>query len=318
MKEVARASTERSGESISINQKTLDKIVSMAGKFISSDGTVRTSIPFVSLMRSSRPTPLAHGVLTPSFCLLIQGKKTFHRGNEIVSYVAGDYLASVIDMPGAGQVVDASKDSPYIGIRVELTAKEMADVIMDAKITISAGDKLKPAAFVGKSDAELLDLVIKMLRLLDNPKDATFLAGHLKREMIYRLLAGKYGHLFYQNAVIEQRVAGIGKAITWVKENFSEPLNVEKLAKSSNMSVSTLHHKFKAVTSMAPLQYQKKLRLQEARRLMMSGAVDATTAALEVGYESPSQFNREYRRLFGLPPLQDIKAMRKKSIVSGP
>ena len=250
--------------------------------------------------------------------MLIQGKKTFHLGNEIVQYVAGDYLASVIDMPGAGQITGATKDAPYIGVRIELPAKEIADVIVEAKIVVGPGDKLNPAAFVGKSDAELLDLVIKMLRLLDGPKDSAFLAGHLKREMIYRLLTGNYGHLFYQNAAVEQRIGGIGKAISWVQENFSEPLDVERLAKYNNMSVSTLHHKFKAVTTMAPLQYQKNLRLQEARRLLMSGAVDATTAALEVGYESPSQFNREYRRLIGLPPLKDIKALRKKSIVSGP
>jgi AraC-like DNA-binding protein len=319
MTEVVRMrNSEVSDVSVSIHQRTLDKIVALAVKFISSEGTSRTSIPFLSLMTSSRPTPLAYGVLTPSFCMLIQGKKTFHRGNDVVRYVAGDYLASVIDMPGAGQVIEASKSSPYIGIRVELTAKEIMDVVLDAQITITSGDRLKPAAFVGKADSELLDLIIKMLRLLEKQKDAAFLAGHLRREMIYRLLTGECGHLFYQNAVIEQRVAGIGKAIAWVKENFSEPLDVEKLAKSSNMSVSTLHHKFKAVTAMAPLQYQKKLRLQEARRLLMSGSVDATTAALEVGYESPSQFNREYRRLFGLPPLQDIKAMRKKSIVSEP
>jgi hypothetical protein len=139
---VVRArNTEFSDASVSIHQRTLDKIVTLAEKFISSDGTVRTSIPFLSLMRSSRPTPLSHGVLTPSFCMLIQGKKTFHRGNEVVPYVAGDYLASVIDMPGAGQVLDATRNSPYIGIRVELTAKEIADVIMDAKITVDAREQ---------------------------------------------------------------------------------------------------------------------------------------------------------------------------------
>src|SRR5258708_37386970 len=139
--------------------------------------------------------------------------------------------------------------------------------------------------------------------LNDKPKEAPFLSALIKREMIYILLSGDYGHLFFQQVFFDQQADGVGKAIAWIKENYARSFTVEELAKSSNLSVSGLHHKFKAITTLGPLQYQKQLRLLEARRLMLSGSMDATTAALEVGYASPSQFSREYRRLFGLPPL---------------
>ncbi len=152
----------------------------------------------------------------------------------------------------------------------------------------------------------------KLLRLLDKPRDAAFLAASLKREILYRLLTGENGHLIYRNLVIDRQQLGIGKAIEWLKQNFARHFQIEELAKAANMSVSSLHHKFKAVTAMGPLQYQKQLRLNEARKLLLSGSMDASTAAYQVGYESQSQFSREYRRLFGAPPMQDVKSLRTK------
>ena len=163
---------------------------------------------------------------------------------------------------------------------------------------------------VRTSFADFLDLFIRLLKLLDTPQEARFLSALIKREMIFHLLSGDSGDFFFQQVLFERQGEGVGKAIAWIKDHYAHTFTVEELAQLNNMSVSGLHHKFKAITTMGPLQYQKRLRLQEARRLMLSGRVDATTAALEVGYESPSQFSREYRRLFGLPPLQDIKAVR--------
>jgi AraC-like DNA-binding protein len=221
----------------------------------------------------------------------------------------------MIDMPASGQVIGVTKESPYIGLRIDFTTTEIASVVMEAEINVKSKDKmLSTAAFVGRSDADLLDIFIRLLKLIDKPREAQFLSALIKREMIFNLLSGDYGYLFLQQALFDQQADGIGKAIAWIKENFSRSFTVEELAKSSSMSVSGLHHKFKAITTMGPLQYQKQLRLQEARRLMLSGSMDATIAALEVGYESPSQFTREYRRLFGLPPLKDIKAVRESSV----
>ncbi len=220
----------------------------------------------------------------------------------------------MIDIPASAQIIGATKKFPYIGLRIDFTTKEIASVVMEAEINVKPKDKkLNIGAFLGKSDADLLDVCIRLLKLLDKPEEARFLSALIKREMIFHVLSGDYGHLFFQPVLFDQQADGVGKAIAWIKEHYARSFTVEELAQSTNMSVSGLHHKFKAITTMGPLQYQKHLRLQEARRLMLSGAMDATTAALEVGYDSPSQFSREYRRLFGLPPLQDIKAVRNSS-----
>ncbi|OOM70179.1 AraC family transcriptional regulator [Clostridium sp. BL-8] len=289
-------------------QDLLSQIIAMTEKITYAEGNTKTIIPFLTINRHTYAFPLTPGVLTPSLCIILQGMKELHLGKETVYYYAGDYVASLIDIPASGQVINASKDSPFIGLRIDFTTKEIASVAMEIEISFKPNKKNSTlGAFVGKSDFELLDLFIRLFKLIENPKGIEFLSKHIKRELIFRLLTGEYAHLFYQQALFEQNTDGIGKAIAWIRENYSKAFNVEELAKSNNMSVSTLQHKFKAITTMGPLQYQKQLRLQEARRLMLSGTMDATSAAMEVGYESPSQFSREYRKLFGLPPKQDIR-----------
>ncbi|WP_308633879.1 AraC family transcriptional regulator [Paenibacillus silvisoli] len=294
----------------------LDQLLTMAASLHLAEGRTETSVPFFSLVRRSQPTAIVPGVLTPSFCLILQGAKKLHLGQDTIYYGPGDYLVSLIDIPASGQVVGATPQSPYIGLRIDLTAEEIASVMTDSGIGVKPIDsKLGPGAYVGKSDEHLQLLFIRLLELRGKPEaEIRFLSSLIKREMIFRLLTGDHGHLFVQRVFMEQQDEGINKAIEWIKENYNRTFTIEEVAKSSKMSVSGLHHKFKAVTTMAPQQYQKQLRLQEARRLMLSGSANATTAALEVGYESPAQFNREYRRLFGLPPLQDIKAFHRKPI----
>lgn len=292
----------------------LDELIAMTERMLQTNGRMQTTVPFFSISRNSRQTPPIPSVLTPSFCLILQGTKKVHLGKDIATAYPGEYLASLIDLPATAQVVGSTEEQPYICLRIDFTAKEIADVIMEAEIEIGQAEgKQNAGAFIGKSDPELLEMFRRLLQLCENPKKARFLSPMLKREMIFHLLSGDYGHLFIQQALFEQQGGGIGQAIAWIKDNYSSTFTVEELAKANNMSVSGLHHKFKAITAMGPLQYQKQLRLQEARRLMLSGAADATTAALEVGYESPSQFSREYRRLFGLPPLKDIKAVQKNA-----
>lgn len=301
-------------ESNSIHQKVLDRLITMTERITNAEGRTQTPIPFLSLVRHSHQTPLIPVVLTPSLCLILQGTKQLRLGQDMLQYHAGDYLASVIDIPAPAQIIGATKQFPYIGLRIDFTTQEVASVVMEADINVKPQEnKLNTAAFIGKSDADFLDICTRLLKLLDKPKEAPFLSALIKREMLFHLLSGDSGHLFFQPVLFDQQADGIGKAIAWIREHYARSFTVEELATSNNMSVSGLHHQFKAITTMGPLQYQKHLRLQEARRLMLSGSMDATTAALEVGYQSPSQFSREYRRLFGLPPLQDIKAVRKSS-----
>jgi AraC-like DNA-binding protein len=302
---------------MSEHQLKLDHMIALIEGITRAEGRIKTIIPFLTIIRNTHQTPPIPAVLTPAFCLILQGAKRIHFGQDIIDCHAGHFLASVINMPGLAQVVGASKKSPYIGLRLDLTTKEIASVMMEAEIKIKPKDKkLNIGTFIGEADTDLLDLFIRLLKTLDKPKEAGFLSTLIKREMIFNLLSGDYGHLFFQQVFFDQQADGIGKAIAWIEENYARSFTVDELAQATNMSVSGLHHKFKAITTMGPLQYQKQLRLQEARRLMLSGSVDATTAAMEVGYESPSQFSREYRRLFGLPPFKDITALRKLSALS--
>lgn len=294
----------------------LGKVLKITEQATHADGRIQTNIPFLSTIRYSQQTSRIAGVLTPSICLILQGTKKLHLGQEVIYYHAGDYLVSVIDLPASGQIIGASKQSPYIGLRIDFTSMEIASVVMEAGINfISRENKLKPGAYVGKTDEGLLELIERLLKLIDKPNEAGFLASLIKREMIFHLLSGEAGHIFFQQMRIDQQDDGIGKAIAWIKENYFRPLKIKELAESTNMSVSGLHHKFKAVTTMGPLQYQKQLRLQEARRLMLSGECNVTVAAMEVGYENSSQFSREYRRLFGFSPSKDIKKLRMSAEV---
>lgn len=297
-------------------QEVLNQLAALCEKNVTADGEVDTAIPFITLYKSSHETPELPGILTPSICLILQGTKNIHLNQDIIEYNAGDYVASLIDFPVSAQVIGASKDKPYVGLRVEFTAKEIFSVMMDAKINVnSKGNKISTAAFIGKSNFELLDLLMRLLKLLDRPESIHFLSSLIKREIIYHLLIGDYGRLFLQQAFIDSNIDSIGRAISLIKENLSKAFTVQELAKLCNMSVSGIHHKFKEIVNMGPLQYQKNLRLQEARRLLVSGSMSVGDAALKVGYESASQFNREYRRLFGLPPLQDIKGLHTNSKV---
>ncbi|MFW2502777.1 AraC family transcriptional regulator [Clostridium diolis] len=293
-------------------QKALYTIIEMTERIAQTDGNTKTIVPFFSVTRHSHEIPITPGVMNPAFSIILQGRKEFHFGDETIHFNAGDFAASIIDMPVSVQVIGASKELPCISLRIDFTTSEIASVILDAKIEFNIKNKnLYLGAFVGKSDEELLDLFIRLLKLINKSKDTYFLSQLIKREIIYHLLSGEYGYLFFQQVLAEQQADGIGKAIEWIKENYKRSFTVEELAKSNNMSVSGLHHKFKAVTAIGPLQYQKELRLHEARRLMFSDSIDVTTAAMEVGYESSSQFTREYKRLFGQPPLKHIRALRK-------
>jgi AraC-like DNA-binding protein len=300
------------GEALPDCSRKISEIIAMTEKLSLAEGRNKTIIPYLTISRNSHKTPLIPSVLTPSFCLILQGKKRLYLGQDILEYHPGDYLVSMINLPAFAQISGASSQTPYMGLRIDFTTQEIASVVTEAEISIKPKNrKLNTAAFIGKSDEDLLDLFLRLLKLTGKPKEAAYVSALIKHEMIFNLLSGDYGYLFFQQVLFDQKSDGVGQAIEWINQNYTRSFTARELAEAYNMSVSGLHHKFKAITAMGPLQYQKQLRLQEARRLMLSGSMDATTAALEVGYESPSQFSREYRRLFGLPPLKDIQAVRK-------
>lgn len=297
-------------------ENILKDLSSLALKHSKIDGQNPTAIPFFEILKSSKPSPIRHGILQPSFCVILQGNKKVFVGDEVWNYGPGVYLASIIDIPAAGQIVGATQKNPYLGLRIEYTAEEITSVIMDAKIDLSSVSKIKPGAFLAEANEKVLQSFMKLFELLESAEDKSYLSQLLKKELIYHLLMSDAGPLFAQNLILSPSNLGLGKAINWLRENYDKAFKIEELAKKSNMSVSSLHHKFKTFASMGPLQYQKQLRLQEARRLLMNGEEDdATNVALRVGYESPSQFSREYRRLFGLPPIQDAKVLKKMTIM---
>jgi AraC-like DNA-binding protein len=285
-------------------------IVALAKRYATAEGATETILPSLALIRWHRPTLLRRGILQPSVCIVLQGRKKVHIGKEIIPYGAGGYLAAAINMPVAGQVVSATASRPYLCAAFALPPAEVAAVLADAQLRHRPASQSVSAAVVGQADDKVLEVVLRFLKALDNADDAAFLAPSLRRELIYRLLTGPSGPIFYQSVCFDRSALGIGRALEWLKDNYKQPLKIDALAKIGRMSVSSLHHKFKAVTTMGPLQYQKQLRLGEARRLLLGGLADATTAAYEVGYVSSSQFSREYRRLFGLPPVRDAKKLR--------
>ncbi|CDY79828.1 Transcriptional regulator, AraC family [Caballeronia glathei] len=274
------------------------------------EGTVETAVPGFFVHRIMNPGGPKPGIQTPVLGLIAQGSKRVMVGDEVYVYDPMHYLVSSVDLPVMGQVTVASATEPYLGLRLDLDVEEITELIRDEKLPPAAHSDASRGLYVNRLGAPMLDAVLRLLRLLDTPEDIPILAPLVKREILYRLLMNGQGARLRQIALTDSQTQRIAKAILLLRQNFDQPLRVEAIARDVHMSVSSLHHHFKAVTAMSPLQYQKQLRLQEARRLMLLDMADAATAAHRVGYESASQFSREYSRLFGAPPLRDTRRWR--------
>jgi AraC-like DNA-binding protein len=274
------------------------------------DGIHETPFDPLVLFRMSSPSAPIHGVYEPALCLVAQGSKQVMLANEVYRYDPANYLLVSVDLPIISQVTEATSDLPYLGLRLNLDPVQIGELIMEAELPALPADGSGRGLAVSRPDAQLLDAVVRLLRLLESPRDLRMLGPLVAREVLYRLLVGEQGAQLRRLALANSLARRVGKAIEWLKRHYSEPLRIDDLASAVNMSPSALHHHFKAVTAMSPLQYQKKLRLQEARRLMLGQDLDAASAGFRVGYESPSQFSREYRRMFGAPPLRDITRLR--------
>jgi AraC-like DNA-binding protein len=273
-------------------------------------GANATAIGGLNLYRCTGLTPAYSTIYEPSLAVIVRGRKRVVVGDETYLYDESRFLLTAVDMPTIANIMEATPDQPHLAIMLRLdleTARQMiADIDIAAIETCNAG----AAMATGPATLELLDAVNRLLGLLDVPHDIPILGRLIEREILYRLLTGPTGARLRQTVSLGTQANRAARVIAWLRGNFVLPVRVEALADVAGMGVSTLHHHFRALTAMSPLQYQKHLRLHEARRLMLSEAIDAGTAAMRVGYESPTQFSREYRRLFGAPPKRDVEALR--------
>ncbi|SDJ29579.1 AraC family transcriptional regulator [Natribacillus halophilus] len=279
---------------------------------IPGDGVNETAIPSLFFMRQSTKIGPSYGNYKPSLCLVVQGAKDVWLAEELFKYSPTDYLVASVDLPVTAQVTEASADVPYLGFKLEFTPEQILDVLSDSEISINPKENAKRGMFVSHMEPTLLDAVLRLARLLDNPQDIPVLAPLFKKEILYRLLQGMNGNTLKQIAIEGSSTYRIRNVIEHIMNNFDRSYRIEELAEKANMSVSSLHRHFKEVTAMSPIQLQKQLRLQEARRLLLIESTDATDVAFQVGYESPSQFSREYSRMFGFPPREDIKRLRRQ------
>ena len=230
--------------------------------------------------------------------------------DEVYLYGPEQCLVVSIDLPVTGQVIEATPTAPYLCVRLDLDPGELGTLMMETGLDVPSKQQPSRALSLSPVSSQLLDATIRLVRLLETPQDITVLAPLIVREILYRLLFGEYGARLRQIALADHQLHAINRALNWLKWNYSAPFRVDAIAREACMSPSALHPHFKTVTAMSPLQYQKQLRLQEARRLMLGHGMDAATASHRVGYDSPSQFSREYKRLFGAPPSRDIARLK--------
>lgn len=290
---------------------TYQKMAAIIARYATRDEDYASPIDGLYFSRRSSPTQPIYTAQWPCFALVLQGTKSLTLGQEVYRYGVGDYLVVSLDLPVVSRVTKASPGTPHLGLGLAINPDCLKDVTArghPASMPPAAGEMRGVA--VNKASGELLDAALRLLRLLDTPDDIPAMAPLIEQEILYRLLRGPTGPRLLQIAMAETPSNRIAGAIAWLKGNFTRPMRIEKLAEHVGMSVSSLHHHFKAVTAMTPMQYQKQLRLHEARRLMLVERVDVGTAGYAVGYQSPSQFSREYSRLYGKSPLRDVGGLR--------
>ncbi|MEK3715298.1 AraC family transcriptional regulator [Paenibacillus sp. FSL R7-0333] len=295
-------------------QKTYFKQLELAQlveKFSGADGEHATLIPSLHLVRDSRSEVPICRIQKPSLCIVAQGEKVIMLADERYKYGVSDYLAVSLDVPITGRATQASRESPYLAIRLDIEASQIVQIMKETELLQGRTNRYHRGLFVGTMNNALLDAAVRLVGLLETPKDIPALAPLVIREIYYRLLSDDQGDVFKQIAMAGSNYASIAKVVERIKREYNQPLRIEELAELANMSSSSLYRHFKEVTAMTPVQYQKQIRLQEARRRLLTESTHVADIAFEVGYESPSQFSREYARLFGFSPMSDIKQFIK-------
>lgn len=290
----------------------LDELSRLIAQHTRTDGMIATAVPRLSLVRMSKPTEPVQGVQQPALCLIAQGSKQVMLAEEIYDYGPARHLIASADLPITGQVIEADAARPYLSLKLDLDMNALAAMLMEVPLPVpgTPSKSCGKALCLSRTDPQLLDAAVRLVRLLDTPEDIPVLAPLIERELLYRLLRGDQAEKLRRMLMPESRLSQVNRAIAWIRQHYDQPFSIEQVAREARMSTSSLHEHFREVTAMSPLQYQKQLRLQEARRLILAEALDAASAAHRVGYDSPSQFSREYRRLFGAPPIQDVSRLK--------
>jgi len=289
----------------------LEALAKSIARWTDKSDHLETAISGLALYRRDETTQPASGMYEPSLCLIAQGAKRVLLGDDSYVYDAHHFLITSVDLPTVWQIIKASREKPCLGLVLKLDLREISQLMVDSNLPPPRAQQSCRGMAIGGVTLPLLTAFQRLIDLLAEPKDIPILAPIIQREILYRLLVGDQGTRLRQIASAGSQSQQVARAIDWLKSNFTRPLRIDDLASHVHMSPSTFHHHFRTLTAMSPLQYQKWLRLNEARRLMLTENTDAATAAFNVGYESPSQFSREYSRLFGAPPLRDITNLRQ-------
>jgi AraC-like DNA-binding protein len=317
MKEMKERKTSDNGvpsrdPAVDPNGQGMARLASLIKAYAPHDGAFELRVPGVHAIRRSRVyTELMHGVQRSALCVVAQGAKSVTVGREVYEYDASRMIVFSVDMPVAAQVTRATPSEPFLGLRLDFDPQKVANAVLKVFPHGLPPVREDGAVYIAQADASILNAAIRLIELMAQREDAELLAPLVVEEILIRLLRGPVGARVAQIGVADSGVYGVAKAVSWLRANFSRPMKVEELARLANMSISSFHQHFKSVTSMSPLQYQKVLRLQEARRLMLSPMMDAGTAGRNVGYLSASQFSREYGRFFGSAPTRDISKLRE-------
>jgi AraC-like DNA-binding protein len=293
------------------------ELAALLDRWTGVDGGHETAIPELAFWRFSHPTELTQGIQEPAVYVVVQGRKEVTVGDETYVYDSSQYLAVSVSLPAVSRVVEAAPEAPYLCMTLRVDARELAALIVETGRPAPRDDHDGRALFVSALQAPLLDGFLRLVQLLDAPEDIPVLAPLVLRELHYRLLQGEQHGRLAEMAIGDGRLRRVAGAIAWIRDHYAEPLQVDDLARRVSMSPSALHAHFSAVAGVSPIQYQKRLRLQEARRRLLSSGSSAEAVAYEVGYASPSQFSREYARLFGQPPRRDAEAMRAEAVGEG-
>ncbi len=285
-------------------------------RWLPEEGQMATNIGGVTLLRCDTESQCMSSVYEPSLAFMLQGAKRIELGDKEIHYGPLSYLVTSLHLPVLGKVIEASPEQPYLGVKLVIDPKEVADLLLAMGPQAPESDKLPDcpdaacSMCAAQMDEGMLHALSRLVSLLDSPQDISVLAPLARREILYRALLGELGPRMRKFAMVDSQANRVSRVVAVLKDRFAEPLRISELAEQANMSESSLFHSFKQLTRMTPLQYQKKLRLHEARRLMVSEGIEAASASYRVGYESPSQFSREYSRLFGAPPRTDVSRLR--------